>query len=43
MHVLYIIAEGRGAFKVLTGVSTGTRTLGSPSHRWEHNIRIDFE
>ena len=35
--------EGRSAFNILTGKPTGNRPLGSPRHRWEDNIRIDFE
>ena len=35
--------EGRSAFKILTGKSTGKRTLGRPRRRWEDNIRMDLE
>ena len=35
--------EGRSAFKILTGKPTGKRPLGRPRHRWEDNIRMDFE
>ena len=35
--------EGRSAFKILTGKPTGKRPLGRPKHRWEDNIRMDFE
>ena len=35
--------EGRSAFKILTGKTTGKRPLGRPRRRWEDNIRIDFE
>ena len=35
--------EGRSAFKILTGKSTGKRPLGRPSSRWEDNIRMDLE
>ena len=31
--------EGRSAFKILTGKSTGKRPLGRPRRRWEDNIR----
>ena len=31
--------EGRSAFKILTGKSTGKR----PRRRWEDNIRMDLE
>ena len=32
--------EGRSAFKILAGNSTGKRTLGRPRRRWEDNIRM---
>ena len=35
--------EGRSAFKILTGKSTGKRPLGRPRRRWEVNIRMDLE
>ena len=35
--------EGRSAFKILTGISTGKRLLGSPRIRWQENIRMDLE
>ena len=35
--------EGRSAFKILTGKSTGKRPLGRPRCRWENNIRMDLE
>ena len=35
--------ESRSAFKILTGKSIGKRSLGSPRHRWEDNIRRDLE
>ena len=35
--------EGRSAFKILTGESTGKRPLGRPRRRWEDNIRMDLE
>ena len=34
--------EGRSAFKILTGTSTGKRPLGRPRCRWKDNIRMDF-
>ena len=37
------IEEGRSAFKILTGKSTGKRPLGRPRHKWEDNIRMDLE
>ena len=30
--------EGRSAFKILTGRTTGKRPLGRPRRRWEDNI-----
>ena len=35
--------EGRSAFKILTGIPTGNRSLGRPRHRWEYSIRMDFK
>ena len=35
--------EGRSASKILTGKSTGKRTLGRHRRRWEDNIRMDLE
>ena len=35
--------EGRSAFKILTGKSTGKRPLGRPRRRWEDIIRMDLE
>ena len=37
------MVESRSAVEILTGKSTGKKPLGSLGHRWEHNIRIDFE
>ena len=37
------MAEGRSAFKILTGKPTGKRPLGRPRRRWEDNIRMDLE
>ena len=28
---------------MLTGKPTGKRPLGRPRHRWEDNVRMDFE
>ena len=33
--------KDRGAFKVLTGKSTGKRPVGRPERRLEDNIRMD--
>ena len=35
--------EGRSNFKILTGKSTGKRSLGRPRRRREDNIRMDLE
>ena len=35
--------EGRSAFKILTGKSTGKRLLGRPRRRWEDNIRMNLK
>ena len=34
------MAEGRSAFKILTGKPTGKRLLGRPRRRWEDNISM---
>ena len=35
--------EGRCAFKMLTGKSTGKRPPGRPRRRWKDNIRIHLK
>jgi hypothetical protein len=35
--------EGKSAFKIFTGKSTGKRPLGRPRRRWEDNIRMDIK
>ena len=35
--------EGRSAFKMLTGKSTGKRPLGRSRHRLDEDIRMDLE
>jgi hypothetical protein len=30
-------------YRVLVGKPEGKRPLGQPSHRWEDNIKIDFQ
>jgi len=35
--------EGKSAFKILTGKTTGKRLLGRPRLRWEDNCRMDLE
>jgi hypothetical protein len=37
------MGEGRGAYRVLVGRPEGRRPLGRPRHRWEDNIKMDFE
>ena len=37
------MGEGRIAFKILTGKSTGKRPLGRPRCWWEDIIRMDLE
>ena len=32
--------EGRSAFKILTGKTTGKRPLGRPRSRWEDNVTM---
>ena len=35
--------EGRSAFKIVTGKSTGKRSLGRSRCRWEDNIKMNLE
>ena len=35
--------RGRSAFKILTATPKEKRTLGSPRHRWEDNIKMDLK
>ena len=37
------MGEGRVVHKVLVGKPEGKRPLGRPRHRWEGNIKMDFE
>jgi len=37
------IGEGRGVYRVLVGNLEGKRPLGRPRHRWEDNIKMDFQ
>ena len=34
--------EGRSDFKILTGKPKRKIPLGRPRHRWEDNVRMDF-
>jgi len=35
--------ERRGVYRVLVGKPDGKRPLGSPSRRWEDNIKVDLQ
>ena len=35
--------EGRGIYRVLMGKPEGTRPLGTPTRRWEDNIKRDLQ
>jgi hypothetical protein len=35
--------EGKGRYRVLVGKPEGKRPLGRPRHRWEDNIKTDFQ
>jgi hypothetical protein len=37
------MGDRRGAYRVLVGRSDGKGPLGRPRHRWEDNIKIDFQ
>jgi hypothetical protein len=37
------MGESRSAYRVLVGKPEGRRPLGRPKHRWEDNIKMDFE
>jgi len=37
------VEERRRAYRVLLGRSDGKRPLGIPRHRWENNIKTDFQ
>jgi hypothetical protein len=37
------MGDGRSVYKVLVGKSEGKRPLERPRHRWEDNIRMDFQ
>jgi hypothetical protein len=37
------MGEDRGVHRVLVGKPEGKRPLGRPRHRWEDNIKIDFQ
>jgi hypothetical protein len=35
--------ERRDVYRVLMGKPKGKRPLGRPRHRWEDNIKMDFQ
>ena len=37
------MGDRRGAYRVLVGRPDGKGPLGRPRHRWEDNIKIDFQ
>jgi hypothetical protein len=37
------MGERRDIYRVLVGKPEGKRTLGRPRHRWEDNIKMDFQ
>jgi hypothetical protein len=37
------MGEGRGVYRVLVVKPEGKRQLGRPRHRWEDNVRMDFQ
>jgi hypothetical protein len=37
------MGEERGAHRLLVGKPEGRRPLGRPRHRWEDNIKMDFQ
>jgi len=37
------MGERRDVYRVLVGKPEGKRTLGRPRHRWEDNIKMDFQ
>jgi hypothetical protein len=36
------MGEGRGVYRVLVGRPEGKRSLGSPSCRWDDNIKVNL-
>jgi hypothetical protein len=37
------VGEERGVYRILVGKPEEKRPLGRPRHRWENNIRMDFQ
>jgi len=40
---MWHMGEGRGVYRVLVGKPEGKRPLGRPRHRWQDNIKMDFQ
>jgi len=38
-----LMEERKGVYRVLVGKPEGKKSLGSPRHRWEDNIKMDLE
>jgi hypothetical protein len=38
-----LMGERRGVYRVLVEKPEGIRPLGRPRHRWEDNIKMDFQ
>ena len=37
------MGERRGVYRVMVRIPEGKRPLGRPRHRWEDNIKMDFQ
>jgi len=37
------MGEGRGVHRVLMEKHVGKRPIGRPRHRWDDNIKLDFQ
>jgi hypothetical protein len=37
------VGKSRNVYSVLVGKHDGKRPLGRPRHRWEDNIKMDFQ
>jgi len=37
------MGDSRGVYRVLAGKHEGKRPLGSPRHKWDDNIKTDFQ
>jgi len=38
-----LMEERKGVYRVLVGKPEGKKSLGSPRHRWEDNIKMDLQ